>query len=70
MAGTAASVPVGRLTVSLLGDGRISPLEIAPRTGSAQAAEAVPGGGEVPRVGTVGVTVTRARWIPVGSARS
>jgi hypothetical protein len=70
MAGTAASVPVGRLTISLLGVGRTFPLEVAPRTGSAQAAEMVPRGGEVPRVGAVGVTVARARWIPVGSAGS
>jgi hypothetical protein len=68
--GTAAAVPVGRMTISLLEGGRISLLEIAPRTGSAQAAEAVPGGGEVPRVSPVGVTVSRAGRIPVGSAGS
>jgi hypothetical protein len=49
--GTAAAVPVGRMTISLHDGGPISLLEIAPWAGSALAAEAVPGGCEVPRVG-------------------
>jgi hypothetical protein len=67
---TAAAVPVGRVTIGLHEGGRISLLEIAPRAGSAQTAEAVPGGCEIPRVGPEGVTVSRAGWIPVGSAGS
>jgi hypothetical protein len=68
--GTAAAVPVGRMTISLHVGGAISLLEIAPWAGSAIAAEAVPGGCEVPRVGPVGAAVSRAGGIPVGSAGS
>jgi hypothetical protein len=45
-------------------------LEVAPRTGTALAAEAVSGGREVPRIGPVGAAGSCARVILVGSAGS